>query len=67
MARSRLEWRFERWLWRFRLVAIVLMLMSLLSAADACLCGALEVRAELKPLALSAWFAAGGPGERRQL
>jgi uncharacterized membrane protein YqhA len=46
----RLEWWFERWLWRFRLVAIVPVLMSLLSAAAAFLCGTLEVVAALRVL-----------------
>jgi len=44
---SRLEWWFERWLWRFRLITIVPVLMSLLSAAAAFLCGTLEVLAAL--------------------
>jgi uncharacterized membrane protein YqhA len=48
--RQRLEWLFERWLWRFRLIAIVPVLMSLLSAAAAFLCGSLEVLGALKVL-----------------
>jgi uncharacterized membrane protein YqhA len=39
---SRLERWFERWLWRFRLIAIAPVLMSLLSAAAAFLCGTLD-------------------------
>ena len=46
--RQRLEWLIERWLWRFRLIAIVPVVMSLLSAAAAFLCGTLEVLAALK-------------------
>ena len=48
--RKRFEWLFERWLWRFRLIAIVPVLMSLLSAAAAFLCGSLEVFGALKVL-----------------
>jgi uncharacterized membrane protein YqhA len=47
---QRLERLFERWLWRFRLIAIVPVLMSLLSAAAAFLCGTLEVLGALKVL-----------------
>jgi uncharacterized membrane protein YqhA len=46
----RLEWIFERWLWRFRLIAIVPVVMSLLSAAAAYLAGSLEVLGALKVL-----------------
>ena len=46
--RQRLEWLIERWLWRFRLIAIVPVVMSLLSAAAAFLCGTLEVLGALK-------------------
>ena len=46
----RLEWIFERWLWRFRLIAIVPVVMSLLSAAAAYLAGTLEVLGALKVL-----------------
>jgi len=46
--RQRLEWLIERWLWRFRLIAIVPVVMSLLSAAAAFLCGSLEVLGALK-------------------
>ena len=42
-ARSVLERRFERWLWRFRLIAILPVVMSLLSAAAAFLCGTQEI------------------------
>jgi len=38
-ASSALERRFERWLWRFRLIAILPVVMSLLSAAAAFLSG----------------------------
>ena len=48
--RQRLEWLIERWLWRFRLIAIVPVVMSLLSAAAAFLCGSLEVLGALKVL-----------------
>ncbi len=47
---QRLERWFERWLWRVRLVAIVPVLMSLLSAAAAFLCGTLEEVAALRVL-----------------
>jgi uncharacterized membrane protein YqhA len=47
---QRLEWIFERWLWRFRLIAIVPVVMSLLSAAAAYLAGTLEVLGALKVL-----------------
>jgi len=40
---QRLERRFERWLWRFRLIAIVPVVMSLLSSAAAFWCGSLEI------------------------
>lgn len=46
----RLERLFERWLWRFRLIAIVPVLMSLLSSAAAFLCGTLEVLGALRVL-----------------
>lgn len=46
---SRFERQFERWLWRFRLVAIVPVVMSLLSTAAAFLCGSKEI---LEALAL---------------
>ena len=42
-APSALERRFERWLWRFRLIAILPVVMSLLSAAAAFLCGTQEI------------------------
>ncbi|MEY4297151.1 MAG: hypothetical protein RLZZ423_330 [Cyanobacteriota bacterium] len=38
-----MERRFEHWLWRFRLIAIVPVVMSLLSAAAAFWCGSLEI------------------------
>ena len=47
---DRLERWFERWLWRFRLIAIVPVLMSLLSSAAAFLCGTLEVLGALRVL-----------------
>jgi uncharacterized membrane protein YqhA len=47
---QRLERLFERWLWRFRLIAIVPVLMSLLSSAAAFLCGTLEVLGALRVL-----------------
>lgn len=40
---SRLEHHFERWLWRFRLIAIVPVVMSLLSSAAAFLSGSKEI------------------------
>jgi|LauGreDrversion4_2_1035121.scaffolds.fasta_scaffold60044_3 uncharacterized membrane protein YqhA len=39
----KLERGFERWLWRFRLIAIVPVVMSLLSSAAAFWCGSQEV------------------------
>ena len=50
LRQHRLEWIFERWLWRFRLIAIVPVVMSLLSAAAAYLAGTLEVLSALKAL-----------------
>ena len=41
--RSFMERRFERWLWRFRLIAILPVVMSLLSAAAAFVCGTVEI------------------------
>ncbi len=41
--RSSLERRFKRWLWRFRLIAILPVVMSLLSAAAAFVSGTLEI------------------------
>ncbi|MFZ9462219.1 MAG: YqhA family protein [Synechococcaceae bacterium WB4_1_0192] len=41
--RPRIERSFERWLWRFRLIAIVPVLMSLLSTAAAFVCGSREI------------------------
>ena len=41
--RSALERRFERWLWRFRLIAILPVVMSLLSTAASFLCGTQEI------------------------
>jgi len=48
--RSSLERRFERWLWRFRLIAILPVVMSLLSAAAAFVCGTLEILHSLQLL-----------------
>lgn len=48
--RSSLERRFERWLWRFRLIAILPVVMSLLSAAAALVCGTLEILHSLQLL-----------------
>jgi uncharacterized membrane protein YqhA len=48
--RSSLERRFERWLWRFRLIAILPVVMSLLSAAAAFLCGTVEILHSLQLL-----------------
>lgn len=55
MAASRhsLERRFERWLWRFRLIAIVPVIMSLISAAAAFVCGTLEILHSLKLLLIA--------------
>lgn len=47
---SSLERRFERWLWRFRLIAILPVVMSLLSAAAAFVCGTLEILHSLQLL-----------------
>ena len=41
---------FERWLWRFRLIAILPVVMSLLSAAAAFVCGTLEILHSLQLL-----------------
>jgi uncharacterized membrane protein YqhA len=41
--RQRLEQRLERWLWQFRLIAIVPVIMSLLSSAAAFWCGSREI------------------------
>lgn len=48
--RSRLEIGFERWLWRFRLIAIVPVVMSLLSSATAFICGTRIIFSALKLL-----------------
>jgi uncharacterized membrane protein YqhA len=40
---SVLERRFERWLWRFRLIAIVPVVMSLVSTAASFICGTREI------------------------
>ncbi|NDG74036.1 MAG: YqhA family protein [Synechococcaceae bacterium WB8_1B_136] len=40
---SRLEHRFERWLWRFRLIAILPVVMSLVSTAAAFVGGTTEI------------------------
>jgi len=55
MAASRhsLERRFERWLWRFRLIAIVPVIMSLISTAAAFVCGTLEILHSLKLLLIA--------------
>jgi uncharacterized membrane protein YqhA len=47
---QRLERVFERWLWRFRLIAIVPVLMSLMSSAAAFWCGTQEVLHALQAL-----------------
>ncbi|MEN9539920.1 MAG: hypothetical protein RLZZ459_11 [Cyanobacteriota bacterium] len=47
---SRLEHHFERWLWRFRLIAIVPVVMSLLSSAAAFLSGSKEILYALRLL-----------------
>jgi uncharacterized membrane protein YqhA len=49
--RSFLERNFERWLWRFRLIAILPVVMSLLSAGAAFVCGTLEIVHSLMLLA----------------
>lgn len=41
--RRRFEHVFERWLWRFRLISIVPVVMSLLSTAAAFVCGSREI------------------------
>ena len=52
--RSPLERRFERWLWRFRLIAILPVVMSLLSAGASFLCGTQEILHSLALLLHSA-------------
>jgi uncharacterized membrane protein len=51
---SRLEHHFERWLWRFRLIAIVPVVMSLLSSAAAFLSGSKEILYALQLLRTTA-------------
>ena len=51
---SALERRFERWLWRFRLIAIVPVVMSLVSTAASFICGTREIVHALLLLADSA-------------
>ena len=51
---SALERRFERWLWKFRLISIVPVVMSLVSTAASFVCGTREIVHALLLLADSA-------------